>query len=280
KNPDYKEKMRETTLERAEDTGWREKLSTSAKKVWQNKDYREKQLNERRERANNPEWIEKMTEINQEINRNSETREKMSNSLTERWQDPKYREKQFSSKSDVKKEILDRKQFLQDIQDMKRTDLAQKYNMSEVTTNKKIQDMLGHHGVHTYSEARRYLENKNPKEVLKDINEKLSNKSERYQRTKEITDKKRFLQDIQKLKKSEIDYKYDMDGKTINRKIGRLFGDTGVKTYSEAKKYLKDKKIDEVLQDINKDMKEKKHEEKSPDDNKNGTQSNTNPNTP
>jgi len=271
-----------------------EKLSVKGKLKWQNNEYQEKQLKKRRELSNDPEFVAKMTEINQEIARNPETREKMSNSLSERWQDPKYqdrissgvsdkwqdaeyRERQLRAKTDGKRKITDKMKFLGEIKELSKKDLVKRYDMDGKCINKRIREMLSHQGVSNYSEAKKYLENKDPKEILKDINEKISNQSERYQRTNEITDKKQFLQDIQNLKKTELNYKYDMGGKTINRKIGKLFGDTEVKNYSEAKKFLKDKNIDEVLKDINKDVKEEKNEEKSPDDIEEGAQTDKKP---
>ena len=41
-----------------------------------------------------------------------------------------------------------------------------------------------------------------------------------------------------------------MDAKTVNNKIKELLGEHGVKNYTGAKEYLKDKNLDEVLKDI------------------------------
>ena len=296
-----------------------------------------------------PEVIEKMTKVNQEIARNPETQTRMSKSLTDAWKNKEYqesvsggvsqswqnpvsREKYYVSKAEGKREIEDKEQFLKDIQEMKKKDINTKYEMDGKSINKRIEGMLGHKGVRVYSEAKKYLENKNIedvlkevrpsekitvrkdivnleeflediqkmqkkeinekyglngstvnkklsemlgdrgvhtytgakdylvdkdiKEVVKDINERL-NQNERHKGTTNIIDKKEFLKDIQNMKKYEITHKYDMDGKTINRRIEELLGKLGVKNYTEAKEYLKDKDIDEVIRDIEKRNKEK-----------------------
>lgn len=76
-----------------------------------------------------------------------------------------------------------------------------------------------------------------------------------------ISDKREFLEDIQKLQKNEIDLKYGMDAKTVNNKIKEMLGEHGVKNYTGAKEYLKDKKIDDVLKDIE-DRNTEKQEDK------------------
>jgi len=139
-----------------------------------------------KERAKNPDWLQKMTEINQEIARNPQTLEKMSSVMTEKWQEPKYqesvskgvtekwkdekyRERQARARTEGKREIPDKAEFLKDITEMKKKDINTKYDMDGKSINKRIEEMLKHQDVRTYSEAKKYLEDKNLNEVLKDI---------------------------------------------------------------------------------------------------------------
>ena len=186
-NPDWHQKMTEINRERAKDPQWREKMSQVGKSKWREREYNEKQLKERKERATkNPEWHQKMTEINQEIARNPKVQEKMSKSLTdkwkeqnyqesvsngvtEKWKDEKYRDRQARAKAEGKREIPDKEQFLKDISDMMKKDINAKYDMDGKSINKRIEEMLKHQGVRTYSEAKKYLEDKKINDVLKDI---------------------------------------------------------------------------------------------------------------
>ena len=52
------------------------------------------------------------------------------------------------------------------------------------------------------------------------------------------------------MQKNEIDIKYGMDAKTVNNKIKEILGENGVNNYIEARKYLDDKDVNEVLRDI------------------------------
>ncbi|MFX1478114.1 MAG: GIY-YIG nuclease family protein [Promethearchaeota archaeon] len=214
-----------------------------------------------------PEVIEKMTRINQEIARNPETREKMSRTISEKWKDQqyqenvsqgvtnkwqeaKYRERQFISRKEGKREIPDIREFLRDIRDMKKKDINEKYDMDGKCTNKRIKEMLGHRGVKNYSEAKKHLEGKNLDVVLKDINEKQKEHPQRFDGKKEISNLKEFLEDIQRMKSKEIEEKYNMNRATINKRIHEMLGEHRVKNYTEARKYVSDKKLDDVVKDI------------------------------
>ncbi|KKL57966.1 hypothetical protein LCGC14_2230130, partial [marine sediment metagenome] len=165
-----------------------------------------------------------------------------------------------------KKEIKDKKEFLEDIQRMMSKDIAKKYDMSRSTVNKRIREMLGDHGVKNSTEAKKYLNGKNLDEVVKDINERLDKPFQNYEGKPISSNKREFFEDIKNMQKNEIDFKYKMDSKSVDRKIREILGDYGVKNYTEAKEYLTGKNLDEVLKDIEQrsiekpDDKEKKHE--------------------
>ncbi|MHA2399010.1 MAG: hypothetical protein ACXADU_08990 [Promethearchaeota archaeon] len=250
----------------------KEKLSKIGTEIW-NKDseYKEKQLKARKELAQNQEFIEKMTEVNQEIARNQETQKKMSESIskkweeqqyqenvskgaTNKWQDAKHRERQFISRSEGKREIQDKREFLKDIQDMKKKDLNEKYDMDGKSINKRIKEILGHQGVNIFSEAKKYLEDKNLDEVLKEIHENLKDKSESFNRKKEISNIGEFLDDIQTMQLKDIAQKYNMNESTVNKRIKDMLGEYGVKNYTEAREYLVDKNHAEIVAEINERM--------------------------
>ena len=247
-----------------EDLEYQEKQLNARKELGQNQEFLEKMTEINRERAKNPEWLEKMTDVNQEIARNPETQEKMSaaisgkwqdqkyqesvsKGITGKWQESKYREKQFTARVDGKREIPDKGKFLKDIQEMKKKDLNTKYEMDGKCINRRIEEMLGHHGIKNFSQAKKYLEDKNLNEVLKDVNEKLNNQSQKFVGKKEISNKKEFLHDIQNKLSKEIEQKYDMGRTTVNKRIREMLGDHGVKNYTEAKTYLANKNLDEVV---------------------------------
>ncbi|MFW9873539.1 MAG: GIY-YIG nuclease family protein [Candidatus Thorarchaeota archaeon] len=82
----------------------------------------------------------------------------------------------------------------------------------------------------------------------------------RVEGKREIPDKSQFLKDIQNMKKKELIARYDMDGKSINVRIKEMLGHRGINNFSEAKKYLENKSLDEVLKDVNAKQNEKPKE--------------------
>ena len=247
----------------------KDKMSETHEKKWQEDlEYIGKQIEERRERAKNPDWIEKMTSINQNIARNPETLKKMSKSIsnkwqekdyqenvskgvTGKWQETKFRKRQFNAKIYGKREIPDKREFLKEIQTLNKKDINSKYDMDGKSINKRIEGMLGHHGVKNFSQAKEFLENKNLDKVLKDISERLENQPQQITGKKEISNKREFLVDIQNLTTKEIEQKYDMNRSTATKRIREMLGDKGVKNFTDTKEYLKDKNLDEVVKDIN-----------------------------
>ena len=254
----------------------KEKLSKIGKEKWQNDlEYQKKQLNERRERSKDSEFIDKMNNLNKEKGKNPKFREKMSKVGSEKWQndleyqkkqlkergergkDPRFREKMRDVNKVKRKEITDKREFLEDIQKMKNKEITKKYDMNKATVSKRIQEMLGKHGVKNHTELKNYLEGKNLDEVVKEINERMDKPFQNYEGKTISSDKREFFEDIQKMQKNEIDYKYKMDGKTINRRIKEMLGEQGANNYTEAKKYLNGKSLDDVLKNIEKGRIEK-----------------------
>lgn len=281
----------------------KENLSKAGTKKWQEKEYREKQTKERQERAKGPDWlkkmseinrarakdtdwVKKMTEINQKIARNPQSQEKMSKALSEKWQESKYqesvskgvtekwknekyRERQTRAKTEGKREIPDKSEFLKDITEMKKKGINTKYDMDGKSINKRIEEMLKHQDVRTYSEAKKYFKDKNLNEVLKDIEkrqemakkpdfkEKMREIGKQYR--KEIPDKRDFLNEIKgDMLKKDVLKKYDMGKNSFNKRIQEMFGPDGPKNYTELKNYMRDKNVDGVLKEIEERKKKKR----------------------
>ena len=261
--PEVIEKLRKIGKEKANDPEWVKKVSKGVSDKYQNDpEYYNKQVKERIERAKDPDWRAKMTKINQERAKDPDWIEKMTKINQEKGKDPKFREKMRDVNRRYKKEIKDKKEFLEDIQKMQSKEIAKKYDMNRSTLNKRIHEMLGEHGVKNYKEAGNYLEGKNLDKVVKDINERLDKPFQNYEGKPISSNKREFLEDIKNMLKNEINYKYRMGAKSITRKIKEMLGEYGVKNYTEAKKYLNGKNLDEVLKDIEQRSVEK------PDDNK------------
>jgi len=287
RNPQALEKMSKAISEKWQDQNYQKNVSEGVANKWQQAKFRERQLRAKtegkRDIPDRREFLKEILNMNKKdlntkydmdgkcINKRiedmlghhglknfSQAKKYLGDkNLDEVLKDINKWQKDHHQKPEIKKEILNKREFLKDIKNMQGKEIAQKYDMNRSTINKRIQEMLGEHGVHNYTEAKKYLENKDLKKVLNDINERFSKQAERYQGTTDITDKKQFLQDIQTMQKNEINYKYDMDAKTINQKIREMLGEHGIKNYTEAKEYLKDKNVDDVLKEIEERNKEK-----------------------
>ncbi len=220
------EKLRKIGLEKAKDPEWHEKVSKGVSAKYQNDpEYKEKQTQERRERAKDPEWRDKMTKINQERAKDPEWRDKMakinqekgkdpkfrenvSNAITKKWdKDPEYRKKQENERKErskdpnfinkmreigkqYRKEISDKRQFLNDIKNnMYKKDMLEKYNMGKHAFNKRIQEMFGLNGPKNYTELKDYLQDKNINDVLKEIEEREAEERGDKLETEEDTEK-------------------------------------------------------------------------------------------
>jgi len=277
-------------------------VSKAITEKWRKKEHAEKQIKERRRRARNPEWVNKMTEINQERSlkkeyrkklskaglkkwQEKEYREKVSNKISSKWQEKNYREKQLKAKREGGKSILDIKQFLEDIKEMNtKKELIKKYGMDGKTINRKIKRMLGYEKVNNYTDAKKYLEDKNLNIIMKNVDKtrhmgrddpKFKEKMTRINRdrakdiewlrkmneinqtyAKKINNVNQFLRNIKELNsKKDLNGQYGMSGKTINRKIEKILGKYGIKNYSQAREYLKYRKVGDVMEQLDKDKK-------------------------
>jgi len=187
-DPVYKEKQMQERRERAKDPEFREKMTNINQERASNPEWREKMTKINQERAKNPEWKEKMTNINQEKGKDPKFQEKVSNSISKKWNnDPEYRKKQEDERKEraknpdfinkmreigkhTKKEIKDKRQFLNDIKNnMQKKEMLKKYNIGKTSYAKRIHEMFGPNGPKNYTELKNYLQNKDIDDALKDI---------------------------------------------------------------------------------------------------------------
>ncbi|MBY9006996.1 MAG: hypothetical protein KGD63_09570 [Candidatus Lokiarchaeota archaeon] len=287
-NPEYRKKLSIAGKDKWEDLEYREKISKSSKNNWQTPEHRKNQLISRqfgsiRKIKNLKEFLRdilnmKKKDLNFKYNlegkcMNREIKKMLEDYGIKNYTDARIflegknldkivkeiKEKMNSSKETrcIKKEILDKEEFLKIIHEKSSTELSQYYNMHSKTLNKRICEMFGDKGITNLTILREYTKNKDIKKIAEEINnnrEKIQ--SERYRGTSHIENKKQFLLDILNMQKKDIDYKYGMDAKTITKRINELLGSYGVKNYTAAKEFLKDKDIDEIVKQIeNKDGK-------------------------
>ncbi len=191
KNPEWREKMTKINQERAKDPEWREKMTKINQERAKDPEWREKMTKINQERAKNPEWREKITKINREITQRPGYSEKMSKTITKKWgNDSEYRKKQEDERKErakdpnfinkmreigkkTKKEISDKRQFLNDIKNnMPKKEMLEKYDIGKTAFTKRIKEMFGPNGPKNYTELKDYLQGKDINDVLKDIQEK------------------------------------------------------------------------------------------------------------
>jgi len=285
KKPEYQENMSQILKEKWQEQEYSNTVSERVSNKWQDAEYVDRQLTARAEGGkkitDKEQFLKDIQEMkkkdinekygmdgkttnrkihkmlgHQGVRNFSQAREYLKDkNLNDVMKDIKKNELQKETRSNtgVRKKIENKKEFLRDIQTMKKKDINEKYNMDGRTTTKRIGEMLGHRGVYTYSQAREYLKNRDLNKVVKDINqhEKIE-RANKLERGTKIENKEEFMKDIQNLSKKEINRKYQMDGKTINNKIEKMLGHQGVKNYSQAREYLQDKEFKDVLKDIEK----------------------------
>ena len=211
-NPETIEKFREANKRQFSDPQNIEKHREILRKLWEKDEYRKKQ----------------------DIARNSpEFKGKMRNARYKDWNNPKYRNHMEKiMKSDEYKEK-------QRASQKKRYDVpgareAQSKRAESQWKNSVIKD--------------KHLRARADPEYKKRQSEAMKGKRNAY---KEITNKKEFLSDIKnKMQLKDMAQKYKMSGNTVNEKIKEMLGAHGVKNYTGAKKYLKDKDINNILKDI------------------------------
>ena len=153
---------------------------------------------------------------------------------------------------------------------MKLTDLCKKYKIkSEETFRTRIREILEPFGIENFLEAKEFLKDKDIEEVLEYIDlENEMNPSRRealrsewlnadfLDRLKEmrkttrfraIEDLEGFLTDVKNKKKKDIAEKYDLHVDTVLNKIKKILKPFDIEDFREAKKFLKDKDIKEII---------------------------------
>lgn len=181
-------------------------------------------------------YREMMTEILTEVNR-------------KKAKDLEFLKKLRASRIPLRKEIPDIKIFLEEIKSGETgAALGVKYKMSPSSINNRIKEILGKYGAKSIRVAKKFLRDKII-ELQEDGDLKFS---------KDPNFKKYSKQDMMNFKKimnsiklgkmnKELEFEFHVSRTTINRRIEKILGEYGVKNYTEAKKFLHHKKIDEFL---------------------------------
>lgn len=250
-DPTIVERIRESTKKAYEDPLLRQKISDAVIKS-----FREDPTIQQRKSVS----LKKRYEIDPTF------KQKISKKSKENWEDPQWKEAQIKRLAKAhEKEISDMRQFLADAKNnVPLRDLEQKYNLSHTTIVKKIKEWFVPYGPENLTQLKRYLQNRDIDDVLKEIKNKHINHIEANQSWKTngrkviIYDKRDFFNELKnKVPAKILTKKFLIGHSALNRKIKELFYPIEVKNYREAVKYIQDKDIDEVLREI-KSLKEKK----------------------
>ncbi len=158
--------------------------------------------------------------------------------MKKKYQDPKYLEERkevYKKQSDIMKKKHQDPEFKMKLEKTRKTP---EYKEKRKKANKKHSDIMKKK--HQDPEYRKnYMKARENPEYKKRLSRALR---------KEIGDIKIFLIDIKSgMLKKELIQKYNMSSKTINRRIKEILGRYGPQNFSEAKKFLEDKDIDEIL---------------------------------
>ncbi|MCK4253256.1 MAG: hypothetical protein KAX32_02235, partial [Candidatus Heimdallarchaeota archaeon] len=161
-----------------------------------------------------------LSKISQEKAKNPEYLKKLSISITNLWNDERYQKKQIEERRARAKGPKWSKKMTQ-INREKAKDPKWRKKLSKFGIDKwKQQD---------------YIE----KQLIS-----------RERKRKVIENKEEFLKDILTMQKIDIDAKYGLSGKTTNRHIQHFLGHRGITNFTQARDYLKNKNLDEILKDV------------------------------
>lgn len=172
-----------------------------------------------------------LSKISQEKAKNPEYLKKLSEAITNVWNEDRYQEKQ----------IEERRARAQDPKWKRKMTRINRKKAQDPKWKKKVSD----YGLKKWNQ-REYIEKQ-----LK----------AREEKRKVIENKDEFLRDIITMQKKDIDAKYGLSSKTTNRHIQHVLGHRGITNFTQARNYLKDRNLDDVLKDIEVD-KEKQLQKK------------------
>ncbi len=221
------------------------KQSDTMKKKHQDPEYRKNYIKARE----TPEFKKKQKEIIEKLNKalkkkyqdpkfQKKRKKLISEGMKKKYQDPKYLEERkevYKKQSDIMKKKHQDPEFKMKLEKTRKTP---EYKEKRKKANKKHSDIMKKK--HQDPEYRKnYMKARENPEYKKRLSRALR---------KEIGDIKIFLIDIKSgMLKKELIQKYNMSSKTINRRIKEILGRYGPQNFSEAKKFLEDKDIDEIL---------------------------------
>lgn len=167
-----------------------------------------------------------------------EVKEKIKKSMEEKWKDPEHQRKVSKGVSKAMEE--------------KWKDPEHRENVSK--------------GVEKRWKDKEYQKKQKKVRETPEFKEKMRKAAEKWWKDKEISNMKEFLTDIKnKILKKDLEKKYNISGPTINSIIKEILGPNGPKNYREAKQFLKDRDIDNILKILKTKKNESKIKKSAPD---------------
>jgi hypothetical protein len=205
-------KLRKANRKQFSDPQNVEKHSELTKEMWEQQEYRDLQEKAR----NSPEFKEKMKKARKKD-----------------WNNPEYRKNM--------EEIMKSNEYI----NKQRESQEKRWNKpgAKEAQSKRAKNQWN------YPEIKeKHLRTRSDPEYKKKQSDAMKGNSNAY---KEIKNKMDFLSDRKnKMPLKELAQKYGISDTTVNERIKKYLGSYGVRNSKEAKGYLKDKKLDDVLKDI------------------------------
>ncbi|MFX1257197.1 MAG: hypothetical protein ACFFAN_05030 [Promethearchaeota archaeon] len=262
----------------------RKKLSEAQERLWNDDDYREIQSESvskgiiklwrnnplygyrvsrgMKKKWKDPVYIKKQNEVRSDpiyLKKKSEI-------MHDKWGQEDYQKHHKQGMKKYIKHIKDIRGFLTDVKNnMLQRDLSPKYGIAGSTIRREIKDLFADYHLEDLSQLKIFLQDKVVDNVVEELRnkglldygddnmwenlefqEKIMERNEKLK--KKINDLKGFLIDLKnQIPTSDLIKKYKMSRPTINKKIRKHLGTLDIETIQQARDYLKDKDIDDIL---------------------------------
>lgn len=221
------------------------RISKGMEKRWKDPIYIKKQMKAR----SDPEYLEKKSKI-----------------MQERWGEKDYRKHHRQGMKKYIKHIKDIRGFLTDVKNnMLQRDLSSKYNVAGSTIRREINDLFIDYNIEDLSQLKIFLQDKVVDEIVEELRDKglldytegnmwenivfqkrIKERNEKLR--KKINDLRAFLTDLKnQMPTNDLIEKYKMSRPTINKKIRKHLGFLDIETIQQARDYLRNKDIDDIL---------------------------------
>ena len=209
----------------------KEKIKKSMEEKWKNPEHQRKVSNG-------------VSKAMKKKRKHPEHRENISKGMKKKWKDKKYQKDQ--------RKVRESPEF----KEKHSTSMENKWKDPEYRENVSK-------GVEKRWKDKEYQEKQKKVRETPEFKEKMRKAAEKRWKDKEISNMKEFLTDIKnKILKKDLEKKNNITGPTINRKIKEILGPNGPKNYREAKQFLKDRDIDNILKILKTKKNKKKNKKK------------------